>query len=70
MKNSYNNVVGTTLLFLGILFFSDSSYSQDTWKARIMLHNPATNQVDMTIGYSLFIANEDFHFTSPECVTL
>ena len=35
-----------------------------------MLHNPATNQVDMTIGYSLFIANEDFHFTSPECVTL
>ena len=46
MKNSYNNVVGTTLLFLGILFFSGFSYSQDTWKAKIMLHNPTTNQVD------------------------
>ena len=70
MKNSYNNAASTTLLFLSILFFSSSSYSQDTWKARIMLHDPATNQVDMTIGYSLFIAHEDFHFDSPEGLTL
>lgn len=39
MKNSYNNVASTTLLFLGILFFSGSSYSQDPWKAKIMFHS-------------------------------
>jgi hypothetical protein len=46
MKNIYNNVASTTLVFLGILFFSGFSYSQDPWKAKIMLHNPTTNQVD------------------------
>lgn len=54
MKNIYNNAVSTTLVFLGILFFSGSSYSQDPWNVKIMFHSLNGYLDTFWIGYDEF----------------